>query len=125
MERPKPRKTTSLAQILSPSKSGITITTPTTPPSLVSSKSTPNLTFDAVSEEHLHHSDSSPKPNKVSTIKSFFKRKNSHKQKHKWYVCMCNVNKICTLLDSSLLAPLYPIRNKGVSDILYFYKMLT
>lgn len=83
MERPKPRKTTSLAQIHSPTNTSMTITAPhAPPPSLVSSKSTPNLTIDMVTEENLPPSDSSPKPKK-SAIKSFFKRKNSHKQKHK------------------------------------------
>jgi serine/threonine protein kinase len=84
MERPKPRKTTSLAQIFSPSsKASITVTNSQPPPSLVSSKSTPNLTIDMVSTEELPPSDESPKPKKVTAIKSFFKRKNSQKQKHK------------------------------------------
>eukprot|EP00026_Physarum_polycephalum_P004256 Phypoly_transcript_04273.p1 GENE.Phypoly_transcript_04273~~Phypoly_transcript_04273.p1 ORF type:complete len:440 (+),score=72.01 Phypoly_transcript_04273:858-2177(+) len=85
MERPKPRKTTSLAQIHSPSVASITVTTPSSPPPLVSSKSTPNLTLDMVTSHTPDElaSNDSPKPKRVSTIKSFFKRKNSHKQKHK------------------------------------------
>lgn len=86
MERPKPRKTTSLAQIIPPGgPSTVTFMSSPSIPALVSSKSTPNLSLEQVmagSEEGLPSDNS--KPNRVSTIKSFFKRKGStHKPKHK------------------------------------------
>jgi len=77
LERPKPRKTTSLAQIISPSTNpNITLTASPPTSSLVSSKSTPNLNLSLeLDEADLPPSEPTSKQTRVSTIKSFFKRK--------------------------------------------------
>lgn len=85
MERPKPRKTTSLAQIITPTISGITITASPSVPSLVSSKSTPNLSLDMVTEPPSSNSNPiGSKNSKTSNpLKSLFKRKSSSRKLQK------------------------------------------
>lgn len=103
MERPKPRKTTSLAQIITPTITGITITASPSVPSLVSSKSTPNLSLEMVTEapiSSLSSSSSSPsstaplststpsstspsKSHRNNPLKSLFKRKTSSRKLQK------------------------------------------